>query len=155
MTRRFLPVTLLCAVAVSMSAQQSTTIQTETRVVLVDAIVTAKNGAYVRDLTQKDFHISEDNKDQTIRSFAFESSAETSQPRSLVLFLDQSSIPMSDQRGSQWFKRLRQAFNIQSRLIRQIDVEDPRQNQGDCREKRIKGCCHHIHLLQNLSLIHI
>ena len=97
MTHRFLPAALLCAVAVSTPAQQSTTIQTETRVVLVDAIVTAKNGAYLRDLTQKDFRIWEDNKEQTIRSFAFESSPEASQPRSLVLFFDQSSMEATDQ----------------------------------------------------------
>jgi VWFA-related protein len=94
MTRRFITAFLLCAIATSIPAQQSTTIQTETRVVLVDAIVTAKNGAYIRDLTQKDFRISEDNKDQTIRSFAFE---EASQPRSLVLFFDQSSMKATDQ----------------------------------------------------------
>ncbi|HEX4137984.1 MAG TPA: VWA domain-containing protein [Bryobacteraceae bacterium] len=97
MMRFFVPAALLCAVAISTSAQQSTTIRTETRVVLVDAIVTTKNGAYVRDLTQKDFHISEDNKEQTIGSFAFESSAEASQPRSLVLFFDQSSMRATDQ----------------------------------------------------------
>jgi VWFA-related protein len=97
MTRRFIPAVVLCAIAVSTSAQQSTTIQTETRVVLVDAIVTAKNGAYVRDLTQKDFRIWEDNKEQTIKSFAFESSPEASQPRSLVLFFDQSSMEAADQ----------------------------------------------------------
>jgi VWFA-related protein len=94
MTRRFITAFLLCAIAASTPAQQSTTIQTETRVVLVDAIVTARNGAYIRDLTQKDFRISEDNKDQTIRSFAFE---EASQPRSLVLFFDQSSMKATDQ----------------------------------------------------------
>lgn len=77
--------------------RSGTTIQTETRIVLVDAIVTAKNGAYIRDLTQKDFRIEEDNKEQTIRSFAFESSAEASQARSLVLFFDQSSMKAADQ----------------------------------------------------------
>jgi hypothetical protein len=38
-----------------LGAQQSPVIQTETREVLVDAIVTGKNGAYVRDLTASDF----------------------------------------------------------------------------------------------------
>ncbi len=78
-------------------SQQPSTIQTETRVVLVDAIVTAKNGVYVRDLTQKDFRIWEDNKEQTIKSFALESSTEASQPRSLVLFFDESSMEAADQ----------------------------------------------------------
>lgn len=97
MTRRFIPAVLLCAVGLSAPAQQTTTIQTETRVVLVDAIVTAKNGAYVRDLKPKDFRIWEDNKEQTIKSFAFESSSEASQPRSLVLFFDQSTMDATDQ----------------------------------------------------------
>jgi VWFA-related protein len=88
---------LMCALAVWTPAQQSTTIQTETRVVLVDAIVTAKNGTYIRDLSQKDFRVWEDNKEQTIRSFSFESSSEAVQPRSLVLFFDQSSMEATDQ----------------------------------------------------------
>src|SRR5579863_3073571 len=97
MTRRFIPAFLLCTMAASTPAQQSTTIQTETRVVLVDAIVTAKNGAYVRDLGQKDFRIWEDNKEQTVKSFALEDKAEASQQRSLILFFDQSSMEATDQ----------------------------------------------------------
>ena len=34
-----------------------TVIRTETRVVLVDAVVTDKKGGYVRDLTKKDFKV--------------------------------------------------------------------------------------------------
>jgi VWFA-related protein len=97
MTRRSIPAIVLCAIAVSTRAQQGTTIQTETRVVLVDAIVTAKNGASIRDLAPKDFRIWEDNKEQTIKSFAFESSQQASQPRSLVLFFDESSMEAADQ----------------------------------------------------------
>jgi len=97
MTRRLLPAVLMCGLAVGTRAQQSTTIRTETRVVLVDAIVTAKNGTYIRDLTQKEFRVWEDNKEQTIGSFAFESSPEASQPRSLVLFFDDSSMEATDQ----------------------------------------------------------
>lgn len=97
MTRRFIRAVLLCAITGFATAQQTSTIQTETRVVLVDAIVTAKNGAYVRNLTQHDFQISEDNKDQNIRSFSLETSAGASQPRSLVLFFDQSSMEARDQ----------------------------------------------------------
>ncbi len=48
-------------------------IQTETRVVLVDAIVTDKKGEYLRNLTAKDFKVWEDNKEQSIKSFSFES----------------------------------------------------------------------------------
>lgn len=83
--------------AVAALAQQPAVIQTEARVVLVDAIVTAKNGAYVRDLTRKDFHIFEDNREQPISGFAFEASPGPAQPRSIVLFFDESSMVATDQ----------------------------------------------------------
>lgn len=97
MRRRCIPAALLGTLILGAWAQQSTTIRTETRVVLVDAIVTAPNGSYVRGLTQKDFRIWDDKKEQTIESFAVESSAEASQPRSLVLFFDESSMQAMDQ----------------------------------------------------------
>ena len=52
-----------------------TVIRTETRVVLVDAVVTDKKGNYVRDLTAKDFRVWEDNKEQPVTSFSFEADA--------------------------------------------------------------------------------
>jgi VWFA-related protein len=79
------------------NGQQNTVIRTETNVVLVDTIVTGKNGAYIRDLTAKDFRVFEDNKEQAITGFSFESSSATSQPRSLVLFFDESSMDAADQ----------------------------------------------------------
>lgn len=97
MRRRFIPAVLACTLIFAARAQQSTTIRTETRLVLVDAIVTAPNGTYVRGLTQKDFRIWQDKKEQSIQSFAFESSSEPSQPRSLVLFFDESSMKAMDQ----------------------------------------------------------
>jgi VWFA-related protein len=78
-------------------AQQNTVIQSETRVVLVDAIVTGKGGAYVNDLTDKDFHVFEDNKEQEIKSFSLESASKAAEPRSLVLFFDKSSMNVQDQ----------------------------------------------------------
>ena len=57
--------------------QQSTIIQSETRLVLVDTVVTDKKGNYLRDLTQKDFKVFEDNKEQTIVSFSHETGAAT------------------------------------------------------------------------------
>src|ERR1700686_4134623 len=75
-------------------AQQPTTspqsppevIRVETRLVLVDTVVTDKKGNYIRDLTQKDFKVWEDGKEQNITSFSFEESAGTTkaQPRYLV-----------------------------------------------------------------------
>jgi VWFA-related protein len=50
------------------------TLRSETRVVLVDAIAVDKKGKFVRDLTQKDFRIWEDGKEQKIGSFSLESS---------------------------------------------------------------------------------
>jgi VWFA-related protein len=83
--------------AAALCAQQNAVIQTETRVVLVDAIVTGKNGAYVRDLTAKDFRVWQDNKEQTIKSLSLESASTASQPRPMVLFFDESSMEARDQ----------------------------------------------------------
>src|SRR5208283_1940600 len=47
-------------------------IKAETRLVLVDTVVTDKKGNYIRDLTQKDFRVWEDNKEQQVKSFSFE-----------------------------------------------------------------------------------
>ena len=43
-------------------------IRAETRLVLVDAVVTDKKGDYVHDLTIKDFKVWEDNKEQNIKT---------------------------------------------------------------------------------------
>jgi VWFA-related protein len=86
---------LLCVVVSIACAQQNTVIQTETRVVLVDAIVTARKGAYLRDLTAKDFRVWEDNREQVLKSATFEL-ARTS-PAALVLFFDQASMDVTDQ----------------------------------------------------------
>jgi VWFA-related protein len=67
-------------------AQQSAVIRTETRVVLVDTIVTDKQGEYVHGLAAKDFHLWEDNKQQTILSVSQERGPATSRPRYLVVF---------------------------------------------------------------------
>jgi hypothetical protein len=68
---------LIAAIAstILLRAQQPQTgvvIQTETKLVLVDSVVTDKKGQYVRDLTMKDFKVWEDNKEQTIKTFTFE-----------------------------------------------------------------------------------
>jgi VWFA-related protein len=75
-------------------------IRTETKLVLVDTVVTDKKGNYVHDLTAKDFKVWEDNKEQTIKSFSFEAdpaSPSNSQPRYLVLFFDNASMNLTDQ----------------------------------------------------------
>ena len=46
------------------------TIKVETRLVLVDTIVTDKKGNYITDLQQKDFKVLEDDKEQPVKSFS-------------------------------------------------------------------------------------
>src|ERR1700722_8386235 len=56
-----------------------TVIKTETRLVVVDAVVTDKKDNYVKHLSQKDFKIYEDGKEQSIKTFSFE--ADPASPR--------------------------------------------------------------------------
>ena len=74
-------------------------IRTESKVVLIDAVATDKKG-YVTDLKRKDFHVLEDNLEQTISSFSFEAdpaSQSNSQRHFIVLLFDNSSMdPLSD-----------------------------------------------------------
>jgi VWFA-related protein len=86
-------------------AQQNPVIRTETRVVLVEAIVTNKKGEYVRDLTAKDFRIWQDGKEQAITSLSFEANiseakpaqANSGEPHFLVLFFDDTRMTAPDQ----------------------------------------------------------
>jgi VWFA-related protein len=88
---------LLWLAAGALWAQQKAVIRTETRVVLVDAIVSGKNGAYVRDLSAKDFRVWEDNKEQALTSVSLESVGTA--PAALVLFFDETSMDVRDQIG--------------------------------------------------------
>ena len=77
--------------------QPGVVIQTETKLVLVDAVVADKKGSYVTDLTQKDFRVWEDNKEQSIKTFSFEAdpaSPNNGQKHYLVLFFDTSTMPL-------------------------------------------------------------
>jgi VWFA-related protein len=71
----------------------------ETRLVLVDTIVTDKQNNYITDLTAKDFKVWEDNKEQVIKSFSVESSSPGSPEHRhyLVLFFDNSTLAGADQ----------------------------------------------------------
>ena len=53
-------------------AGPSPIIRTETKLVLVDTVVTDKKGTYIHDLALKDFRVWEDNKEVTVKSFSFE-----------------------------------------------------------------------------------
>jgi VWFA-related protein len=88
------------APAADASQQPGVTIKAESRLVLVDAVVTDKKGNYVHDLTQSDFKVYEDNKEQSVASFSF--GADTAiqaqgQKRYLILFFDNSTMAMPDQ----------------------------------------------------------
>lgn len=75
-------------------------IHAETRLVLVDAIVMDKRGAYVRDLAMKDFRVWEDNKEQTVKTFSFEGAPATpasDREHYILLLFDDASIASGDQ----------------------------------------------------------
>ncbi len=106
-SRQFVLAALL-AIAFSAHAQQAAppasettpTITKEAGIVIVDTVVTDKQGNYIRDLTQKDFRIFEDGKEQPVKSFSSESNAAapTVNPnRYLVLFFDNSTMSVGDQ----------------------------------------------------------
>ena len=80
-------------------AASGTVIRTETRLVLVDTVVTDKKGAPVTDLTEKNFKVWEDGKEQPITSFSFEDSTTNpnGQPHYMVLFFDNSTLEFADQ----------------------------------------------------------
>ena len=80
------------------AAQTDTVIRSETRVVLVDAVATDKKNKPVRDLTQKDFRIWEDGKEQKIASFSLETAGvlpERSSRHYIILFFDTSTLSPS------------------------------------------------------------
>ena len=81
------------------AADDSATFHVESRLVLVDSVVTDKKGNYIRDLTQKDFKVWEDGKEQPITVFSFEESTGSpdSKPRYMVLFFDNSTMDFGDQ----------------------------------------------------------
>src|ERR1035438_10498182 len=92
--------------AVSLSPAQEaqppapTVIRTETRLVLVDAVVTDKKGAYIGDLALKDFKVWEDNKEQQLKTFSFGADPNApvdNQRRYIVLFFDNASTNFAEQ----------------------------------------------------------
>ena len=76
------------------------TFKVETKVVLVDTVVTDKKGNYIRDLAATDFKVWEDGKEQPVSSFSREANDAdpTHAPRHyLVLFFDYSTMEFGDQ----------------------------------------------------------
>src|SRR5258708_22673307 len=77
--------------AASAEQQPVVVIKKESKLVLVDSVVTDKKGNYIRDLTQNDFTVFEDNKEQAVSTFSTGTDAATQangQRRSLILFFD-------------------------------------------------------------------
>jgi VWFA-related protein len=98
----------VCLAALAAAAQEAPPLQpgerlvirTETRVVLVDAVVRDKKGQLVRDLQAKDFRVWEDGKEQTVTSFYTEQDAnspERAQKHYLAFFFDNITMPVTDQ----------------------------------------------------------
>ena len=88
------------AQTVSLPDTSTPLIKAETRLVLVDTVVTDKKGNYITDLDTKNFKVWEDDKEQTIKSFSFEASSgsgASDQKHYLVLFFDNSTMEMGDQ----------------------------------------------------------
>src|SRR2546428_14190248 len=55
--------------AATAEQQPVVVIKKESKLVLVDSVVTDKKGNYIRDLTQNDFKVFEDNKEQAVFTF--------------------------------------------------------------------------------------
>ncbi len=84
--------------APQVTGNSTPTITKETSLVLVDTVVTDKKGAYIKDLKQSDFRVWEDNKEQPINSFSFESDpASSDRKHYMVMMFDNSTMNLSDQ----------------------------------------------------------
>jgi len=109
-SRRTVP--LLCAVSFlfvvfavgqqpeAASNSSTPTFRAETKLVLVDTVVTDKGGRHITDLEQKDFKVWEDGKEQSITSFSIERSQVSPSPERrqyMVLFFDNSNMQIMDQ----------------------------------------------------------
>src|SRR5579864_9254989 len=101
----FAVVSSFAAMLMAVHAQQPAnanepTIKVETRVVLVDTVVTDKKGNYIRDLDANDFKLWEDGKEQAVTSFTREdANPDPANPHKhyLVLFFDNSTMEFGDQ----------------------------------------------------------
>jgi VWFA-related protein len=89
------------AVSPQVVATSPQIIKTESNLVVLDVIATDKKGNYIKDLQVKEFQVFEDNKLQVITSFSPAGEPQgpngPSQPRYIVLFFDDSTIPSADQ----------------------------------------------------------
>jgi VWFA-related protein len=98
-TIRLSGILLLAAAASPAQQAPATVIRTETKLVLVDVVVTGKKGAYVEDLELKDFKVWEDNKEQELKTFSSgaDPKGPAGQQRYIVLFFDNSTMGLGEQ----------------------------------------------------------
>ena len=128
-------------------AEPAAIFHTETRLVPVDVVVKDKKDNYVRDLTKKDFKVSEDGKEQEITTFSFgadPNAPASAQQRYLVLFFDNSTMnyrrPDSRAAGSgQIHRRQRQPRAAHGhRQFRRFPGDQP-EFYGQCRAIEGRG----------------
>ncbi len=82
----------------SAPADSPNVFRTETRLVVVDAVVTDKKGNYIRDLTAKDFRVWEDKTEQMLKSFSHETGPTPgAQKQYMLFFFDDTSMSVADQ----------------------------------------------------------
>lgn len=82
------------------SSQPDIVYKVHAKLVLVDSVVTDKKGNYIRGLTQNDFRVWEDGKEQTIKSFSYESDNGSLRGKTkhyLVLLFDNSNMDFGEQ----------------------------------------------------------
>jgi VWFA-related protein len=91
---------LLHPVAAQEPAGAEAIIRTETRLVLVDAVAVDRKNQFVRDLTQKNFRLWEDGKEQKVTSFSLESSGvspDRSNKHYIAMLFDTSTAGQTSQ----------------------------------------------------------
>ncbi len=92
---------LISAMVPLQGQKPETTFTSQSRLVLVDAVVTDKKGTYIHDLTQKDFRIWEDNKEQPVKTFSYEADpAAAVRQHYLVLFFDNTTMDFAQRNAA-------------------------------------------------------
>ena len=108
------------------AAGGNTMIRSETRLVLVDAVAVDKKNNFPRDLTQKDFRIWEDGKEQKITSFSLETagvSPERSDKHYTILLFD--VYGSSQLRERQETSRFLDGFATPDRYLSVVETSGP------------------------------
>ena len=74
-------------------------LQSEVNLVLVDVVAQDKKGNYIQDLDKKEFHVLEDDQEQTVTTFSHgaEAASGETQKRYLILFFDNTTMSAPEQ----------------------------------------------------------